>query len=248
LLWKKGKEAVEPMEAFEQEALAAGENAEPKKFRWRFPRFASGGEDEEPARREKLEEEGFFGLRRSEATGVRGKKIAKKLGRTQKIVLAVGLLGLVLLCLSSLPGKKSSGSGGSVSVDLTKYEQEMERRLCETITAIDGVGQTRVMLTLDCGSEPIYAMEGKQEKNSSIIGETAEANYSAQEEYVIIGSGAGQQGLVLKTLEPRARGVAVLCEGADDLTVRQKIIEACTAVLGIGSNKVSVARIAAAEE
>jgi stage III sporulation protein AG len=40
--------------------------------------------------------------------------------------------------------------------------------------------------------------------------------------------------------------VAVICQGGDDLLVRQAIVEAVTAVLGVGSNKVSVARMGTA--
>ena len=172
-----------------------------------------------------------------------------KIGRWQAIVLAAGLVGLVLLCLTSLPGGgrsttgASNPAGESIRVDLTEYEQQLERRLGEIVGAIAGAGETRVMLTLECGSEPIYAVQGGSDSRHSVTEGGTEESLSAEKEYVILGSGAGEQGLVLKMVEPQVRGVAVVCRGGDDLMVRQAIVEAVTAVLNVGSNKVSVAKL-----
>ncbi|MDR2753733.1 MAG: hypothetical protein LBB50_05445 [Oscillospiraceae bacterium] len=174
-----------------------------------------------------------------------------KIGKWQAIILAAGLLGILLLCISSLPGAGSgkknaanAAAGESIRVDLTQYEQQLERRLCDTIASIAGAGNTRVMLTLDCGSEPIYATQGKTDQKNSYSEGVGEESLSSSKEYVIVGSG---QGLVLKMIEPQVRGVAVVCQGGDDILVRQQIVEAVTAVLGVGSNKVSVARLGLAQ-
>ena len=173
-----------------------------------------------------------------------------KIGRWQAIVLAAGLVGLLLLCVTSLP-KSARGEAAknpaqeSIRIDLTAYEQQLEERLCGIIAAIAGAGETRVMITLESGSEPIYAVQGKTDSKHSYSENSTEESLSANKEYVIIGSGAGEQGLVLKMVEPQVRGVAVICRGGDDLIVRQAIVEAVTAVLGVGSNKVSVARMGA---
>ena len=172
-----------------------------------------------------------------------------KIGRWQAVVLAAGLIGLVLLCITSLPTRERSAAGAknpaqeSIRIDLTAYEQQLERRLSEIIGAIAGAGEARVMLTLECGSEPIYAIQGKTDSKHSYSENSTEETLSANKEYVIIGSGAGEQGLVLKMIEPQVRGVAVICRGGDDIIVRQAIVEAVTAVLGVGANKVSVAKM-----
>jgi len=174
-----------------------------------------------------------------------------KIGKWQAVALAAGLIGILLLCITSLPGSGKSAAGGqnpaseSIRVDLTDYEQQLERRLSEIIGAIAGAGETKVMLTLDCGNEPIYATQGKTDQKSSFGEGRGEESVSASKEYVIIGAGSGAQGLVLKMLEPQVRGVAVICQGGDDILVRRAIVEAVTAVLGVGSNKVSVARLGA---
>jgi stage III sporulation protein AG len=173
-----------------------------------------------------------------------------KISKWQAVVLAAGLAGILLLCVTSLTGGSPQAGGKAnavgtenIRVDLTDYEQQLERRLQETIGAIAGAGETRVMLTLDSGSEPIYATQGKTDQKHSESDAGSEESLSADKQYVTIGTGSGQQGLVLKMVEPQVRGVAVVCQGGDDLLVRQSIIEMVTAVLGVGANKVSVARL-----
>jgi stage III sporulation protein AG len=173
-----------------------------------------------------------------------------QLSKLQKFVIVLGVAAVLLLCLSALFGKsgsnKSTGSTGqTVTVDLSNYEASIEKRLTELIGGIAGAGKTQVMVTLDCGSEPVYATQGKSTANTSGGTDAALGSQATSDEksYVIIGSGSGQQGLVLKTLEPKVRGVAILCEGADDLYVKQAVVEAVTRVLGVGANKVSVNRV-----
>ena len=187
-------------------------------------------------------------------TGTDGTKLGallQKLNLTkwQAAVIAAGLAGILLLCITSIPGKSSpqnSGAGSGMEtmrLDLTKYEEQIEKRLEDLLGSIEGAGETRVMLTLDCGSEPIYATQGKTSQNSTAGESNSSESYTAEQAYVILGTGSGERGLILKTLEPKVRGVAVLCQGADSIQVRQNIIEAVTAVLGVGSNKVSVGKL-----
>ncbi|MDR3314741.1 MAG: hypothetical protein LBS96_09875 [Oscillospiraceae bacterium] len=189
-------------------------------------------------------------MKRSEGTdggGLAGLLQKLKLGKWHAIVIAAGLVGILLLCLSALPGKadaNSSGGAENIRIDLTAYEEQIEKRLGELLGSIEGAGETRVMLTLDCGSEPIYATQGKSNQSASAAEGTSQESYSMERAYVILGTGSGEKGLVLKTLEPKVRGVAVLCQGADSTRVQQNIVAAVTAVLGVGSNKVSVGKLA----
>ena len=173
-----------------------------------------------------------------------------KISRWQALLLLAGLIGLLLLSITSMPGRGGSRAAApanpaseAIRVDLTEYEQQLERRLTEIISSIAGAGETIVMVTLESGNEPIFATQGQSDSRQIVDGERSEETFSAVKEYVIIGSGAGEQGLVLRMLEPQVRGVAVITRGGDDVLVRQAIVETVTAVLGIGANKVSVARM-----
>ena len=70
------------------------------------------------------------------------------------------------------------------------------------------------------------------------------SNYGSKErEYIVIDSDNNESGLLLKVMEPEIRGVAIVCEGADSAKVRQEIVSTVSAVLGISTNRISIAKI-----
>ena len=112
------------------------------------------------------------------------------------------------------------------------------------ISDIYGAGNTKVMVTLENGSEQIFARKDDSKTSLSDDGTRKSESRNESSEYVILRSDNSETGLVLKVIEPKIRGVAVLCEGADKVYVRQSITELLTAVLGIGSNRVNISKIA----
>lgn len=174
-----------------------------------------------------------------------------KISRWQAALLLAGLLGLMLLAASGLPfgGNQTSTNvnpaSESIRVDLADFEQQLEDRLEKLLGSIAGAGDVRVMLTIDAGSQPIFATQGSSDTRIVQDGDRIEEHINVRTEYVVIGQGAGQQGLVLRMVEPQVRGVAIIAQGGGDILVRQAMVEAVTAVLGIGSNMVSVAQMGA---
>mgnify|MGYP006974622555 CR=1 FL=1 len=71
----------------------------------------------------------------------------------------------------------------------------------------------------------------------------AEYNTEIRKKYVIVDGSSGEQGIVVRQSEPKIRGVAVVCEGGGNQTVKQQIIETVTALLDISSARVSVAKM-----
>ena len=66
---------------------------------------------------------------------------------------------------------------------------------------------------------------------------------SGEESLILIDAGRGEEPLVLKEITPTVAGVVVLCSGADDVIVRQQIIDVVTTALGTSSNRVCVTRM-----
>ncbi|MCL2531030.1 MAG: hypothetical protein FWE40_02585 [Oscillospiraceae bacterium] len=172
-----------------------------------------------------------------------------KISRWQAALLLAGVLGLLLLAVSGLPfgGSRAPANvnpaSESIRVDLADFEQQLENRLEKLLGSIAGAGDVRVMLTIDAGNQPMFATQGSSDTRIVQDGDRIEEHINVRTEYVVIGQGAGQQGLVLRMIEPQVRGVAVIAQGGGDILVRQAIVEAVTAVLGIGSNMVSVAQM-----
>lgn len=166
-------------------------------------------------------------------------KILKKIKRDKRIavIVCVGLVGIILLTLSELMphGKDvTEKSDKEPATDIRdSYEDDIEKRLTSIVSAINGAGRTEVMITLASGDENVYAVKEKSNDGSK------------EREYIVIDSDNNESGLLLKVIEPEIRGVAIVCEGADSAKVRQEIVSTVSAVLGISTNRISIAKIKA---
>ncbi len=165
------------------------------------------------------------------------KKLFSRVKADKRVALIVvaGVLGIIFLTLSELMPDKTENSKSEAAdagtQTVSEYEKNLEERLSSLISEIDGAGKTSVMLTLDCGDENIYASRDKLSETSS------------EKEYVLIENDGNQTGLLLKVTQPEVRGVAVVCEGADSSEVRQEITGLITAVLGVSTNRVNIAKM-----
>lgn len=173
-------------------------------------------------------------------------KISEKTKLGKGILLAVILLfgGVAVLILSELVPEETSVSAESeTSVSQTQtdeYIKQLEERLTSIISSIHGAGKTKVMVTLESGSEDVYLHNYDYGENSGSDGKNS---VERKDEYVIVDGSSGEQGIVVRQAEPKIRGVAIVCEGGGAESVRQQIVETVTALLDISSARVSVAKM-----
>ncbi|MEE0859270.1 MAG: hypothetical protein U0M12_07385 [Acutalibacteraceae bacterium] len=169
-----------------------------------------------------------------------------------KTIVIVGLVGIALILLSSLfSGGKADESEKTDNsqvayVSLTKYENDLEQSLAEIICSINGAGTTKVMLTMDSTVEQVYATnKNMSQNNSNNTTQSDTANnkdISAETTYITVELADGtEQTVLVKEIQPKVRGVLVVCAGGDNSVVKEKIIDAVTKTLDISSSKVSVA-------
>ena len=113
-------------------------------------------------------------------------------------------------------------------MQIQAYEAQMERRLTDLIERMDGAGQAQVMVTLEAAGETVYALDERISQDGS-----------TQSEHVL----AGGQPVTREMLLPTVQGVAVLCQGGDDVVVQARVTEAVSVLLGITTNRISVAKM-----
>lgn len=154
-----------------------------------------------------------------------------------KIIVAVGLIGIVLILASEMLDKSNVKSENIPQTDTScqSYTEELENRLNSVISSIDGVGECKVMITLENTTESVYATnyESKSDENSN----------NHKDEYVIYDSSGGETPVLIKQYLPKVQGVTVVCSGGDDIVVKEKIIESVTSLFNISANRVSVSKI-----
>ncbi len=173
-------------------------------------------------------------------------RISEKTKLNQKMLAVVFLLltGAALLLISEMPKEEKNVSAEASTeqetTDVSKYERKLEERLVSIISAIEGAGETRVMVTLESGSEEVYLNNSDYGEN---IGVSGKNSFESKDDYVIVEGTSGQNGIVVRVAQPKVRGVAVVCKGAGNENVKIQIVEAVTALLDISSARVSVAKM-----
>ncbi|MDE5984113.1 MAG: hypothetical protein K2H13_02520 [Eubacterium sp.] len=153
-----------------------------------------------------------------------------------KIIVAVGLIGIVLIFASDMLGKdnkKQEVSDEKISYE--EYTDQLESKLKNLITSIDGVGECCVMITLENTTESVYATDVEFKNDNDSINQ--------KDEYVFYDSEKGETPVLIKEYLPKVQGVTVVCTGGDNIAVKEKIIQAVTSLFNIPTNRVSVSKI-----
>ena len=167
------------------------------------------------------------------------KRRLEHLFRQYKYVLVVILAGVVLLLLPPLWEKEGAGEEEEIQapqeVNTEDSAAALERRLEEALSQIQGVGEADVILTLKSGPQKILA----QDSETSISERGTEASVSS----VLISRGSGEEdAVVVQQLSPQYQGALVICLGGDDPEVRLRLVEAVSALTGLGADKISVCK------
>ena len=147
-----------------------------------------------------------------------------------KYVLLVMAVGVVLLLLptGSSPGetRQAAQAAEETVFDLEEFEEKLEQALSQ----IQGAGQVRVVLTLEDSGRQVLAQDTQRDADGG--GSTT---------VVTVGRGSGsQEALPLQTVAPEFRGALVVCPGGGDPQVKLRLIEAVSALTGLGASRVSV--------
>ena len=162
----------------------------------------------------------------------RGKAPRELLNRN-KFVLLVILAGAVLLLLPGLPGDGQAAERSAQAEEAPFQVEALEARMEDALSRISGVGEVRVVLTLQSGPRQILA----QDTDSLVRGEETEASLST----VIVSKGSGVEGTVtLQQISPQYQGALVVCSGGGNPSVRLQVVEAVSALTGLGADRISV--------
>ena len=169
------------------------------------------------------------------------KNINIKDNKKISLFIILGFITIGLLFFSELDVKNNKEVNTEIEKELstTDYCIYLEEKVSEIIKSIDGAGETKVMITLSETTEYIYATN-----NKDLLKKNNNSNDSTYEnDYVIIEKDDNDTGLLIKTIEPKIRGVAIVCEGGDNTTVQNQIYSAVSAVLNISISRISISKL-----
>lgn len=154
-----------------------------------------------------------------------------------KYAVLILLLGIALMLLPF--GKKEEAPEAEVQEDtLTDeaYAQALEQRLEDMLCQVSGAGQVRVMLTMQTGSRTEYQTD-TQISNS-------ETQSQEERKTVILSEGSAYDKAAVSAVQyPRFQGALILCQGADQSTVRLSLVNAVAALTGLSSGQITVIKM-----
>ena len=195
--------------------------------------------------------------------GERLKTWKKKLTKENMAIMA--LLGILLMVIAipvkktetqkdqtADPENKSTASGTQETEEEDNtggYAGELEERLESLLASMEGVGNVKVMVTLDSSREQVVekdipsTMDTTKETDST--GGSREVINSRQEETTVYvtDSAGNKTPYVSKIREPSIEGVTVVAQGGGNAVIQKNITEVIQALFGIEAHKIKVVKM-----
>ncbi len=170
--------------------------------------------------------------------------IAKKLGnkKTVSVILVLGICGMLLIGISDVFSGNNASQESTVTVE--EYIKTLEERTKDMLTSIEGAGKCKIMITAESSSEQNFATDDSISQDIQSDQDETQNKTDVEKEIVMVEDSNGKKiALVKNVIEPKIRGVLVLCEGADNIEIKETITNAVKTLLGISSNKISVIKM-----
>lgn len=97
------------------------------------------------------------------------------------------------------------------------------------------------MITLETNGKSVYANSEKSSSNSNKDKDGSEqSSQSSEKEVTVIESGGSDEPLIISEIMPEIKGVVIVCRGAADPLIREKIVMAVRTALSVSAADVFV--------
>lgn len=145
------------------------------------------------------------------------------------LIIFAAVLGMLLILLS--------GTTDENSAEKVKDEEKIEIEQCEEklqklLSSVEGAGRVKVMITYETSDENVFAYNKDESYREN------EQKFSS--DYILVKNDGNETGLKLKTVYPEVKGVAVVCDGANNPVTKEQIISVISALFDISTKNISV--------
>ena len=176
-------------------------------------------------------------------------KLKEKLPKSKSsFLIAIGIFGLLLLLISSFDFSSDQPPTEAQSVaakadSSADYTDRLEQKLEELIGDMLGGTKVTVMITLESGTEYIYADEVKTDADitkdqSALKTQQSDSNHKT---YITVKDADGnERPLIVTEKMPVIRGVVVVCESGETGAVSSAVRLAVKSALNVDENKICI--------
>jgi stage III sporulation protein AG len=161
-----------------------------------------------------------------------------------EIIVAIIAIALLILGYSLITSEKKTKDKDSYptaaqeSLEMTK---QLEMRLAQVLSQINGAGSVEVMITYSGSTEKVIANTKSTHTNtSSGSGAVNTSTSTVTETPIIINSNGSSKLYVTKEIMPEVKGVIVVAQGAGSAKVRLELMRAVQTVLNVSANNIEI--------
>ena len=121
-------------------------------------------------------------------------------------------------------------------------DSSLESKLKNILSQIEGAGELDVMITFESSEEiqPAYNSNSTTEKTQEKDAQGGERTVTTSTENKTMITGGSSDPIVIKTTEPKIKGVIVVSSGASDQNVKQNLYSAVQTALQISGHQVEI--------
>lgn len=182
-----------------------------------------------------------------------GGKAKQGAGQNQTETGGSGIAGSSMAEGGMTPGGTANGGAAEETAlkdalaakEDSSYEKELEKRIKDILSRVEGVGGVDVMVVLKSSEEKVLHVD--KNTSSSVTEEQDEGGTrrniqqkELSESTVLSGSGGGSGPIIEKELRPEISGIIISADGGGSTVIKAEISEAMEALFGLPSHKIKV--------
>ena len=144
----------------------------------------------------------------------------------QVFAIIIAIVLVLVVFVSDFDFLSNNKNSIKQSATFEEYVLNLESKISQTISNIEGVGKATVTITFESNIEKTFAYESVTQTSTGVITEE-----------LILYKG---EPIVLKEITPKVKGVVVVAKGATNAMVRLNIIRTIQILLDVTYDKIEV--------
>lgn len=169
--------------------------------------------------------------------------------KLKPLIFMAGICILALIVIAVMPSgqdKETSANDNDntiqASAETESEKRDLESKLTEILSKINGAGDVDVMITFESSEEliPAYNSNTTTETTKEQDSSGGERTTTSSTENKTMITSSTNEPVVLKTSEAKIKGVIVVASGASDSAVKEKLYSAVQTSLQISGHQVEI--------
>ncbi|MBS5644569.1 MAG: hypothetical protein KHW46_02265 [Clostridiales bacterium] len=170
---------------------------------------------------------------------------AKKKTQYLAVLLVVAIILVIYFSSLDTGGAKKTDDKAEAGApaETISSDTEMEDRLKRVLSKVDGVGDVDVIINYESTAERVPAFSEDRQVSKSDSQDTSSETTSEKSDIATVQGNGASEALIVKENQPEVRGVIVVAQGAEDISVRMNLLNAVTTLLNVSADKVEILKM-----